>query len=260
GLALVLAGAEPPGSAEYVDRCRRLAASSRAPVHFLPHLDPDDLADAYAAARVHALPSFYETVGLASLEAALGGCNVVSTANSGAAGYLGDAAWYCDPRSADSIRAAIAAAYTAPLRPELGRALAARYTWRRTAEETARAYEDVMRHEGQGRDSDHAGGAARARPRWLPTLPPEDYIAYLEDLLRLDLEATAYRDAQHAELQREYARLQAWARGLEEEHRRLRAWATELEAAARGRHSPLSHRTLRLLGAIRRRVRRRRRH
>ena len=50
----------------YLDRCRALAGEG---VRFLPAMPPEQLADAYAAARVHALPSWYETPGLVSLEA-----------------------------------------------------------------------------------------------------------------------------------------------------------------------------------------------
>ena len=55
---------------------RRGARSS-----WLGRLDHDDplLASAYAAARVFALPSWFETPGLAALEAALAGCAVVIT-------------------------------------------------------------------------------------------------------------------------------------------------------------------------------------
>jgi glycosyltransferase involved in cell wall biosynthesis len=225
GLPLVLAGAEPPEFAEYAARCRQAAASSGARVLFLPHLAAEELADAYAAARVHVLPSWHETVGLVSLEAALGGCNVVSTANSGAAEYLGDAAWYCDPRSVDSIREAVANAYAAPLRPQLGAAIAGRYTWRRAAEETLRGYEEVM--------ADHRQRDVAPAPPWLPNLPTEEYVAHLEGLLRLQIEAMAHRDDQ-------YRSLEDYARGVEQAYQVLETNAKEqqqyilrLEAALR---------------------------
>ena len=187
GLPLVLAGQETAGAATYVAECRALAADAPAPILFLPNLGAEDLADAYAAARVHAQPSFYETVGLSSLEAALGGCNVVATRNSGAAEYLGDAAWYCDPISPDEIREAIAAAWAAPSRPEPGQLIATRHTWRRSAEETLRGYEEVLGMAG-----------AEGTTRWLPDLPVEEYIVYLEELIQLQLEATTFRDQQFA--------------------------------------------------------------
>ena len=73
---------------------------------------------------------------LVSLEAALGGCNVVATLNGGMQSYLGGDAWYCDPDSPASIESAIAGAWAAPLRPEIGPDLAACFTWERAALET----------------------------------------------------------------------------------------------------------------------------
>ena len=206
-------------------RCRQAVASRGARRLYLPHLAAHELAAAYAAARVHVLPSWHETVGLVSLEAALGGCNVVSTANSGAAEYLGDAAWYCDPRSVDSIREAVASAYAAPLRPQLGEAIAGHYTWRRAAEETLRGYEEVM--------TDHRQRDVPPAPPWLPKLPTEEYVAHLEGLLRLQIEAMAHRDDQ-------YRSLEDYARGVEQAYQVLETNAKEqqqyilrLEAALR---------------------------
>ena len=53
----------------------------RAASSWLGRLDHHDplLASAYAAARVFALPSWFETPGLAALEAALAGCSVAIT-------------------------------------------------------------------------------------------------------------------------------------------------------------------------------------
>lgn len=204
GLPLVLAGQETAAAAAYVAECRALAAGATAPILFLPNLDGVDLADAYAAARVHAQPSFYETVGLSSLEAALGGANVVTTRNSGAVEYLGDAAWYCDPASPDGLFEALAAAWSAPLRADLGPAIAARHTWRRAAEETARGYEEVLRM-----------ATDEPTTRWLPDLAPGEYVAHLEDLLQLQLEATAARDRQYADLEDAHRRLHDEFRALQ---------------------------------------------
>jgi glycosyltransferase involved in cell wall biosynthesis len=245
-LPLVLAGYEPPAAHAYLAECRTLAAASPAPVLFLPHLDPGDLADAYAAARVHAQPSYFETVGLASLEAALGGANIVTTADSGVAEYFGDAAWYCRASEPDSVREAVAAAWGAPLRADLGPALAARFTWRRAAEETLRGYEEVLR---MPRDTQNT--------RWLPDLPPAEYIAHLENLVQLQLEATAFRDAQYDELLAGFEAEQAERQRVEAAYRELAANASEqsaylarLEVAHAAAHQPASS----LFGRLRKRT------
>ncbi len=203
-LPLVLAGQETAAAANYLAACHLAAGASPAPVLFLPDLPADELADAYAAARVHVQASFYETVGLSSLEAALGGANVVVTANSGAREYLGDTAWYCDPTAPDSLREALTAAWSAPLRAGGGGDLAERYSWRRAAEMTAQGYEEVLRM-----------AEPAAHTRWLPDLPAEEYIAHLEDLLQLQLEATAFRDQQYGALQGEHRDLYGQFRALQ---------------------------------------------
>ena len=65
------------------------------------------LRSAYAAARVHALPSWIETCGLVSLEAALAGCNVVVSTAGHELEYFRDLAYYCDPANPASIRRAV---------------------------------------------------------------------------------------------------------------------------------------------------------
>ena len=71
-LPLVIAGEAPPGFERYEAECRRAAGDRTIWLGRLDHHDPL-LASAYAAARVFALPSWFETPGLAALEAALGG-------------------------------------------------------------------------------------------------------------------------------------------------------------------------------------------
>jgi glycosyltransferase involved in cell wall biosynthesis len=197
-LPLVLIGQENVAAATYIAECRALAADAPAPVIFLPNLGPAELADAYAAARVHVQPSFYETVGLSSLEAALGGCNIVATRNSGVAEYLGDAAWYCDPTTIAGIAEPLAAAWAAPLDTALGQRVAAEHTWRHAAIITLHAYEEVLRMTDLPQTT-----------QWLPTLPTADYVTHLEELVQLQLEATAFRDRQFADTQAAHSALYA---------------------------------------------------
>jgi glycosyltransferase involved in cell wall biosynthesis len=65
------------------------------------------LASAYAACRVFALPSLYETPGLAALEAAAQGAPIVITREGSTEEYFGPAASYVDPLSVASISSAI---------------------------------------------------------------------------------------------------------------------------------------------------------
>jgi glycosyltransferase involved in cell wall biosynthesis len=94
---------------------------------------------------VHVMPSWFETTGLVSLEAALAGCNVVSTSRGHAREYLGDLAWYCQPDDPTSIRSAVQAAWNAPARPALRERILSEYTWRHAAIATLMAYDVVSR-------------------------------------------------------------------------------------------------------------------
>jgi glycosyltransferase involved in cell wall biosynthesis len=74
-------------------------------VHYIGMFDHEDemLASAYASAKVSVLPSWLETPGLASLEAALAGAEVVTTPIAGTKDYFKDFAFYVDPYDVNSI-------------------------------------------------------------------------------------------------------------------------------------------------------------
>jgi hypothetical protein len=146
-----------PNPEEYRELCRRYADEN---VRFIDALPKEELASAYAAAKVHALPGWFETPGLSTLEAAAAGCNVVSTDRGLAREYLEDMAWYCDPRSLESIREAVLAAYKAPRGERLGEHVRERYTWERAAERTLEGYRLAVAVSEAG--GERAGEAAEA--------------------------------------------------------------------------------------------------
>ena len=212
GSPLVLVGAEYEDRLSYAAACRDVAARLDVDVRFLSYVDDAEVVDAYAAARVHALPSLWETIGLASLESARAGCNVVTTTNCGVGEYLGDRAWYCDPESVDSIREAVSAAFGAPLDGRLAEHVST-YTWRGAAEKTRAVYEAVM-----GERGDDAPGAD-----WRASLTPEQYIEHLESLIQLQLETIALRDGHYANAREQAERAVEYAQSLEVERQRLEA-------------------------------------
>ncbi len=109
----------------------------------LDRLSPEMLAAAYAACRIHVLPSWYELPGLVSLEAASFGKNIVITRTGTSADYMGDVAFFCSPADEDSIFSAVTAAYHSPARPKLVETARA-YTWERSVKETVRVYRAVV--------------------------------------------------------------------------------------------------------------------
>lgn len=132
-----------PHHERYYLECQRLAAKCRnVTLTVAPNFA--QLRAAYQQARVHVLPSWFETTGLVSLEAALCGCNIVTTQRGFARDYFGDQAWYCDPGRPASIRTAIEAAHAVPYRSELRERILNRFTWRQTAAETLAGYQKVL--------------------------------------------------------------------------------------------------------------------
>ncbi len=195
GVPLVIVGQANPES--YLDLCRRYADEN---THFIPSLSEEELASAYAAAKVHALVSWVELPGLTQLEAGAAGCSIVSTNRGSPPEYFGEMAWYCDPARIDPIREAVLAAYGAPKSERLKEHIAANYTWERAAERTAEGYRlAVALHEHRS--------------------DPERQAAQVEALRRhADWLARLVADREY-EVQRLFARTQeveGWARSVEE--------------------------------------------
>ncbi len=139
GLPLVILGDPVPNHQWYAARCRRKAGRN---VHFIPALPHGDplLAAAYAAAACVVLCSWFETPGLAALEAALCGTPVVVPARGSAREYFGPAAQYVDPGNRQSIRQAVLRAVAKERDWPLSQHIAEHYTWRHAAQATLEAY------------------------------------------------------------------------------------------------------------------------
>ncbi len=108
-------------------------------------LDHDDplLASAYAAARVLALPSWFETPGLVALEAALAGAAVVVTPFGCAREYFGPLAVYARPDRPLELIDALRQAWETRADPNLAGHVAARFLWSEVARRTAEVYDQV---------------------------------------------------------------------------------------------------------------------
>jgi glycosyltransferase involved in cell wall biosynthesis/Tfp pilus assembly protein PilF len=140
-LTVVLAAGGFSYQPEYDQAVRSFKRKGRTLI--LDRLSPEMLSSAYAAARVHVLPSWYELPGLVSLEAAAHGKNIVVTRTGTTADYIGDKAFYCLPASEDSIASAVMAAYYAPVKPGLVD-MARSHTWQKAVDSTIAAYECVL--------------------------------------------------------------------------------------------------------------------
>jgi glycosyltransferase involved in cell wall biosynthesis len=128
-------------SADYFKFCKKEAGNN---VLFIDWIEGEYLSSAYAAAKLHALVSWYETPGLTSLEAGLAGCNIVTTNRGSTKEYFSDYAWYCDPSDITSIRKSIVEAYETEPNPKLKQHILDNFTWEKAAEKTLNAYCHVL--------------------------------------------------------------------------------------------------------------------
>ncbi|UCH34536.1 MAG: glycosyltransferase family 4 protein, partial [Armatimonadota bacterium] len=213
--------AYPSAEDGYERRCREEAGDD---VIFVGRLDPDELASAYAAAKVHALVSCYEPTGMSSIEAGLAGCNLVCTAHSPISEYVGNRAWYADPLDVAAIRRAVELAHRVPKSHILRNELLANFTWERTARLTLAAYEGLL---AVGHAAAHRKGEARYR--WLTACRRS--VGELRDRV---MAVTAAADAASAASApaRAQARIDTLTRSLRERDEQLQAitdtWAYRL--------------------------------
>lgn len=139
GIPLVILGDPHPNHPNYAHECIRAADPG---VTFVGRLEHDSplLAAAYAAARVVVLASWFETPGLAALEGALAGAQVVVTDRGSAREYFGDGARYVQPADLAGIRSAVRDAIVQPRQQELRETVRRNFLWEKVARQTLAAY------------------------------------------------------------------------------------------------------------------------
>ena len=108
---LVFIGQVMDAAADYAWLCKT-RAEERGNTLFIDRLPHEELPGIYALAAVHVLPSWRETPGLVSLEAAAAGCRIVTTSIGSARDYFGDFAWYCHPEDGSPFAGPSRAPYT----------------------------------------------------------------------------------------------------------------------------------------------------
>ena len=143
-LPIVLIGGSKHWPA-YADLCKSISGER---LHIIKHLPQALLASAYAAAAVHVLPSWMETCGLVSLEAALAGTPIVGSTFGHELEYLEGDAWYADPGDPGSLRKAVIEASDAgryhPRAIAMKRKVLERFNWERTVDATEKLYRRVL--------------------------------------------------------------------------------------------------------------------
>ncbi len=143
---VIMIGAAAPNQSAYYKRCREMAAEN---ISFVDHLPQEQLVPYYQRAKVHILPSWFETCGLSTLEAIAAGCNVVVTSKGYTEEYYGKHAFYCDPASPNSIRKAVEQAIASDHSEKFIKKISTHYTWSQAAERTFEAYGEVLKKTGK---------------------------------------------------------------------------------------------------------------
>ena len=125
----------------YYELCKEHATKN---VFFINDLPQHEIYSIMKAAKVHVLPSWFETTGLVSLEAAYYGCNIVITNKGDQMEYFQDNAFYCEPENVISIKNAILKAYQVPFNECFRKYIENQYNWKQTAEQTKKCYLELM--------------------------------------------------------------------------------------------------------------------
>jgi len=143
GVPVVILGDVAPGCETYFEACRRAGGKDTVFVPRLNHKDPL-LAAAYSASACFTLCSWFETPGLAALEAAMSGTPLVLPEGGCAEEYFGSLAHYVRPNDPEGIRRAVLAAIGQGRNPILAEHVRHYLTWETAAHITCEAYEKAL--------------------------------------------------------------------------------------------------------------------
>ena len=140
---LVLIGDPVSGYEKYYEECKKNAGDN---INFLGGMEHGDplLKSAYAACEVFVLPGWFETPGLAALEAGIAGSKLVVTAGGSTKDYFGEHVLYIDPSNISDINAKIKESLNKEKTKELSEYIKNLFIWEKVAEEMVRGYKKVL--------------------------------------------------------------------------------------------------------------------
>lgn len=136
GVSLVLLG--PVNDQTYYE-----SVTSFSNVLHIGTLQGNLLASAYSAAIAHALPSWFETPGLSSIEAGACGTVVISTDQGSPKEYFRDMALYVHPQDELSLRTALEQSFNASPLPLMNH-IHKHYPWSKVGKITLEAYKSIL--------------------------------------------------------------------------------------------------------------------
>lgn len=140
---LVLVGGVSPNHQKYFENVQAYI-NENPNFYYIPKIENEKLYQLYKVCKVSVLPSWLDTPGLVSLEAAAMGCNLAISNRGSTTEYFGEYADYCEPDNIESIKNAVDKAYSREKNDELQKVIFNKYTWKQAAEETFKGYKKVL--------------------------------------------------------------------------------------------------------------------
>lgn len=133
-----------PDTERYQRAVREIKKITVDSVRFIDQVPHEQLASAYAAARVYAHPSLFEIPGLAPLEAAATGCRLVITERGGTREIFGNHALYCNPMNSHDIKNKIQQALETPANADQAAYFHNKFSWENAVASAIKIYGDCM--------------------------------------------------------------------------------------------------------------------
>lgn len=127
----------------YYEQCRREATREMHFLGSLPH-NSELLASAFAACNTFVLPSWFETPGLAALEAAMAGAKVVITDGGSTKEYFKNYAAYVCPHDLRGMHKIVLDVFESEKDDRLQQYVRQHYSWRGVAARTLAGYKKVL--------------------------------------------------------------------------------------------------------------------
>jgi glycosyltransferase involved in cell wall biosynthesis len=134
---LTIVGTASANHQKYFEACKNEASDL---ITFKGAQTPEQLKQLYENHAVHAMPSYFETFNLTSLEALVCGCRPVLGNNTDAGEVYGDAVVYADPNSEESISQAIEQAFKSPVSEIERKHFIQNHDWETIAKQIADIY------------------------------------------------------------------------------------------------------------------------
>ncbi|MBF8984822.1 glycosyltransferase [Lutibacter sp. B2] len=132
------------GSVNDYDYLKQCIQAGNRKVLLLDNIKSSELNSIYKSAKVHVLPSWVEYPGLASLEAGLAGCNVVTTEIGSTKEVFGEFVKYCSPRHKESIYKETMEAFETNKNHLFRDFIIENYTWMKSAQKIKEIYLEMM--------------------------------------------------------------------------------------------------------------------